>query len=315
MNNLDIELDKYLELRTALGHRTDQLGPRLKHLVTYLRSKVGQSEQLNTPDILEWVCAGDCSASTKHVRLSAVRVFLKHLKVFQPEIEIPGLRVIESRKRSKPFVFSAAQLSALLHSAKHINSNLSITPITLETVIGLMASTGIRPGEALRLQISQVFLDDAQPRLLILESKFKKTRWVPIHGTAVLPLKSYVQCRSKAVSSDECFFLTKKGKPINRITLWRIFQQLVSQNSIEAQGNQLRPSPHSLRHTFVVNRLRRWYEEGADISSLLPNLSVYLGHSNPSGSYWYMSCTPELMVAASELFAQHARSEESPHET
>ena len=316
MLDLDIELNKYLAFRRAMGQRTDQIGPRLRHLVSHLKSKVVESGDLCATDILEWVCAGDYSASTKHVRLSAARVFLKYLKVYRPEIEVPRLRVIESRKRSNPFVFSTMQLSDLLNAAKHASSSLSITPMTLETILGLMASTGIRPGEALRLQTSQVFLDDAPPRLLILESKFKKTRWVPIHETAVTRLRSYVRHRDQLTSSNECFFLTKKGKPINRITLWRIFYQLVSKSKIQPEGNQLRPSPHSLRHTFAVNRLRRWYEEGADIASLLPNLSVYLGHSNPSASYWYMTCTPELMAAASALFEHHAMSQkEARHET
>lgn len=315
-SNLEAELDRYLSLRSSMGQRTDEIGPRLKSLVKHLGAKSEMPATISVHDILSWVCAGKCSTSTKHVRLSAARVFLKHLRVFQPELVVPGANLIEPVQRRQPFVFSVMQLHILLDCARRASANISITPVTLRTMLGLMSCTGLRPGEVIRLQTSQVLLDAPQPRLLIVETKFKKTRWVPLHETVVLQLQNYLEHRKILAVTSNFFFVTKKGQRINRITFHGIFQRLIASSGIQPHEHQLPPTPQSLRHTFAVHRLMRWYDEGADLTLLVPNLSVYLGHVNPASSYWYMTCTPELMAAASARFENYAtRQKERSHET
>ena len=170
-------------------------------------------------------------------------------------------------------------------------------------MLGLMACTGLRPGEAMRLKTSQVILDESAPRLLISRTKFYKTRWVPLHPTTARHLRAYVA--SSQSTNGELFFASKQGKQINRSTFHRIFQELIAKSNIRACRNQLRPTPHSLRHTFAVQRLLHWYEEGQNVRELLPNLSVYLGHRDPASSYWYVTCTPDLMTAAAGRFEDY----------
>jgi len=301
------ECTKYLALRGSLGIRTDQIGPLLEKLAKYLSDRC-RNEVVRPQHILDWVCLQDYSPSTQHVRLSAARVFLKHLKAFVPEIEIPSNNLIRRRQRSEPFVFSKSQLLEFLEMAGKLDSRKSLAPLTVQTILGLMACTGLRPGEAMRLKTSQVLLDACPPRLLIFRTKFSKTRWVPLHSTTVDHLRRYLNLRNELTNGtdSDVFFVSKKARPINRITLHRIFQQLITQTGIRARSGQLRPTLHSLRHTFAILRLKRWYSEGQDVRGLLPNLSVYLGHVDPASSYWYLTCAPELMTAAAQRFEMYA---------
>jgi integrase/recombinase XerD len=305
--DFNAECAKYLALRKSIGLRTDQIGPLLEKLAKYLNDHCG-SELVRPHHILKWACLQDYSSSTQHVRLSAARVFLKHLKAFVPEIEIPSYKLIGRRRRKEPFVFSKSQLPELLDIAGKLGSRKSLAPLTVQTMVGLMACTGLRPGEVMRLKTSHVLLDERPPRLLIFRTKFAKTRWVPLHATTVDRLRLYLNQRdelTKGTDSD-FFFVSKRAKPINRITFHRIFQQLIAQAGIRARSEQLRPTLHSLRHTFAILRLKRWYSDGQNVRSLLPNLSVYLGHVDPAASYWYLTSTPELMTAAAQRFEIYA---------
>jgi integrase len=235
-------------------------------------------------------------------------MFLRQLKVLVPEIQIPGKNSIARRHRTEPFVFSETQLMELLEVAGKLDSRMSLAPLTVQTMLGLMACTGLRPGEVMRLKTSQVFLNELPPRLLISRTKFSKSRWVPLHHTTVDRLELYISLRNGLAKKhdSDLFFISKKAHPVNRITLHRIFQELMAQTEIRARPGQLRPTLHSLRHTFAVERLKHWYREGTDVRELLPNLSVYLGHVDIASSYWYLSCTPELMTAAADRFELYA---------
>ena len=306
--NFNAEFAKYLSLREALGVPTYQISPILAGFIKYLDLHCDNAVRVH--HVLEWVCAGNYSTATQHVRLSAARVFLKHLKAAAPETEIPSTNLIARHHRPEPFVFSVGQLIELLILASKLNSKLSVAALTMETMIGLMACTGLRPGEVLRLKTSQVFLDEQPPRLLISRSKFQKSRWVPLHPTAVLRLRTYLQSREQQdYGSDDFFFISKRGKQLNRITFHRIFQGLIAQSEIRCCKGQLRPTPHSLRHTFAVRRLEQWYRNGENVRRLMPSLSVYMGHLDPAASYWYLSCTPELMTAAAQRFELYAGKE------
>jgi len=300
--SFEVELANYLALRASLGLPTYQIGPLLKRLVQYLAQNCPDGT-VRVSQVLDWVCAEPSySTSTQHVRLSAARVFLKHLKTVVPETEIPGSNLIARNQRPEPFVFSDHQLRELLEIAGQIDSKKCITPLTLQTMFGLMACTGLRPGEAMRLKTSQVILDELAPRLLISRTKFNKTRFVPLHITTAEHLKTYGFSQS---TKREFFFNSKEGKQINRITLHRIFQDVIAKTSIRVCKSKPHPTLHSLRHTFAVHRLLHWYDEGQDVRELLPNLSVYLGHSDPASSYWYVTCTPDLMTAAASRFEDY----------
>jgi integrase len=305
------ELARYLSLREAMGFPTVYIRPLLEKLVDYLDSRC--KRPIRAQNVLEWACSEDYSPASQSIRLSTARVFLKHLSAIFPGTEIPDRSLIAAPRRPEPLIFSTEQLVRLMSTAGKLNSNKSLEPLTVETLIGLMACTGMRPGEVLRLKIADASLNSTPPRLFIERSKFQRSRWVPLHPTASKKLQAYLQFRQRLEkrTSSNCVFVTKQVHEINYQTLRRIFLEIVQQAGIQSLRDGPQPGLNSLRHTFAVHRLQHWYEIGADVRSLLPNLSVYMGHKDPVSTYWYLSCTPELMTVAAQRFETYASGRQS----
>jgi integrase len=306
--DLQAKLNSYLSLREALGLPTAYLIPLLYEFVEYLHEHC-EEEIIRARYAIEWACSTDCSASTRKVRLSAARPFLRHLKAIFPGTEVPDFRSIARPQRPEPFIFSAKQLAKMLKFAGKLGTKRSMEALTVQTLFGLMACTGLRPGEAIKLKMENVLLKETPPRLLIYRSKFCKTRWVPLHATASKKLQRYLQSRQGANPPDH-LFVSKEGRRLQYLTLQRTFQEIIQQAGIKPRAGQLRPTLHSLRHTFAVHRLLRWYEKGEEVQGLLPNLSVYLGHTDPIDTYWYLSSAPGLMAAAGQRFEDYAGGKE-----
>jgi integrase/recombinase XerD len=305
--DLQTKLASYLSLREALGLPTAYLIPLLHDFIGYLRTKC-DGKAIRAQHAIEWACLADRSASTRNVRLTAARLFLSHLKAGLPGTEIPSSQAIERSRRPEPFIFTAKQLSRLLKLTGKLDEGRSMEALTVQTLLGLMACTGLRPGEAIKLKISDVLLDETPPRLLIYRSKFCKSRWVPLHVTACRKLSQFMKLRQKQTRSGNpnYLFVTKEGRKLHYLALQRTFQEFIQEAGIKPRDGQMRPTLHSLRHTFAVHRLLRWYESGADVQGLVPNLSVYLGHADPVNTYWYLSAAPGLMSAAAERFENYA---------
>ena len=305
--NLKAKLISYLGLREALGLPTAYLIPLLFEFVEYLQSHC-EDETIRARHSIEWACATNRSAHTCRVRLSAARPFLRHLKSTLPETQIPSLRSLARARRREPFIFTSNQLASLLELAGKLDKNRSMDALTVQTLLGLMACTGLRPGEAIKLKTANVLLDETPPRLLIYRSKFCKTRWVPLHITACQKLRHYIQFRRerKQTRSSAYLFVTKNGRQLNYLALQRTFQEFIQHTGIRPNAGQMRPTLHSLRHTFAVDRLLQWYESGEVVAGLVPNLSVYMGHADPVDTYWYLSAAPGLMTAAAARFEMYA---------
>jgi integrase len=305
--DLQAKLHSYLGLREALGLPTAYMIPLLHEFIEYLHEDCHE-QTIRARYAIEWACSTDRSASTRRVRLSAARSFLRHLKGIWPGTEIPSVRSIAKPRRLEPFIFSMNQLAKLLEFAGKLDKKRSMEALTVQTLFGLMACTGLRPGEAIKLKMENVLLSETPPRLLIYRSKFCKTRWVPLHSTASRKLLRYLQFRG--INSSDYLFATKKGKRLRYLTLQRTFQEMIQRAEIKPRAGQLRPTLHSLRHTFAVHRLLHWYESGQKVQGLLPNLSVYLGHADPIDTYWYLSSAPGLMAAAGQRFENYAGGKE-----
>jgi integrase/recombinase XerD len=176
------------------------------------------------------------------------------------------------------------------------------------TLLGLLASSGLRVSEALNLTVRDVLLELDPPRLHIRKAKFHKSRLVPIHQTVANKLHQYAELRRrmKYDGVSDSFFVSEHRSRIRYKALNDTFRKLVRSLGIEPRDVSRRPSLHSLRHGFAVERLRAWYQQGVDIGVHLPQLSVYLGHLEPAQTYWYLSATPELLSEAARLFAVYA---------
>ena len=180
----------------------------------------------------------------------------------------------------------------------------SLRPHTLSTLLGLLASTGLRVGEAIRLQIDHVQLEREPPQLHILETKFHKSRIVPLHPSTAEQLRHYREQRARLHydALSDAFFVSEQGQPLRYLALHNWFARLCQRLALEPTERGRSPCLMSFRHTFAVTRVQQWYEQGRDVQALLPHLSVYLGHVRPQESYWYLTAVPELLSAAAQRF-------------
>jgi integrase len=178
------------------------------------------------------------------------------------------------------------------------------------TLIGLLACTGLRASEALGLTLDDLKLDLDPPHILIRNTKFYKSRFVPIHPTTTEKLRLYLQMRKQLCpsSSSKAVFLKDTGEPLRYHNALANFRAITHQAGIQSTAGRRQPALHALRHTFAVARLVSWHYAGLDARTLLPHLSVYLGHVSLEETYWYLTATPELLTAASASFESHVDS-------
>jgi integrase/recombinase XerD len=309
---LQRSLTAYLAIREALGFRHYPTAPLLTDFVQYVLTHIVPGP-IRAHLAVDWAWNGTVSRTGEApaARLSVVRGFLAFLRASAPDTEIPDHHLFATPRRTQPYLFSPAELRQLMATLDQISTRPALCPLLWSTLCGLLASTGLRIGEALRLTEDDVVLDTAPPYLRILETKFHKSRLVPLHASTTDRLRAYVTQRRDLGYSllSHVFFPTCTGKPLQRSMVLRVFQQAIRQLGLSPREGQRPPSWHCLRHTFAVQRLRVWYEAGHDVQELLPHLSVYLGHCSPLESYWYLTATPELLTAAAERFQRYAETE------
>lgn len=250
-------------------------------------------------------------------RLEAVRNFAKYRAIFDPATEIPPTGLLgPAHFRTTPHIYSEAELSILLAAARNLpppsNSLLpgrELRPHTYFTLFGLVACTGLRLSEALKLTRSDV--DWKQSVLTIRMTKFRKSRLVPIHSTASKAMGRYANLRDRLLPlpQTDAFFVTAQGKPLSRSTAHGTFvRYLRPRLSWSAQNGGRAPRVHDLRHTFACRRLLRWYEQGANIDHFIAALSTYLGHVEVSDTYWYLTGVPQLFELVGARFERFAKS-------
>jgi integrase len=281
--------------------------PQLRDFVAFLTARAA-SGRITAQLAIEWACSSPrCGASARAGRLNTVRGLLRYLSAFAPDVEVPEAGLLAGGRRNKPYLFSPAELQQLLEGASRLHSESALWPHTVATVIGLVASTGIRSKEALKLIVADVQLELDPPRLLIRDTKFHKSRLVPLHATTATKLREYAdQRRRLGYDGREAFFISERGKQARYGRLWKHVQGLVRDLGIQPYpGSGRYPGLHCLRHTFAVQRLLAWQEQGLDVKALLPHLSVYLGHHDLVETYWYLTATPALLTTAAQRFADY----------
>jgi integrase/recombinase XerD len=294
---LNARLDSYLAVRSALGFRLQAERTLLRSFIQFLDSRA-ELHPIRAQMAVEWACSSSTTrgGAGQAVRLSMARKFLLHLRATVPETEIPDRGLITYARRPRPYIFSEEEIERLIASALTCGPADSLRRYTLATVIGMLAATGLRVGEALRLKDEEVKLDELPARLVIRDTKFHKSRIVPLHATVAGMLRRYSNERKRLqYPLSEAFFVSEKGEHLNHNTLWRWFARLTKKLGMWPSSGR-RPCLHCMRHSFAVRRMLAWYREGADVQALLPTLSVYLGHVRPQESYWYLTATPNCSV-------------------
>ncbi len=306
--NLALHAERYVGLRKALGFKF-RLGYSLLHqFVRFLESQDSPGP-IRAAMALQWAVSASprCGRFGQVSRLNTVRHFLIYLKAFLPDTEIPPSGMLAEERRPTPYLYSDEQIARMQHTTRTLWNPGCLKQITFETLIGLLASTGLRIGEALRLTLCDVHLGLDPPHLEIRNTKFGKSRFVPVHPSTARNLQLYLDERHKIVGGKpEALFLLHPNKPLQYPVTLRCFKQVIGAVGVPQNPSRRGPAWHSLRHTFAVRRLITWYRAGSDVRSLLPHLAVYLGHLSLIQTYHYLTATPELLSAAASMFQGYA---------
>ena len=303
------QVEEYLAFRRGLGFKLESPGLLLLDFARYA-DRVGHDGHVTTDLAVQWALgtrSSDPAATAR--RLSAVRQFARHRAVFDPATEVPPPGLLGHRPRRKPpHIYSDAEVSSLLRQASLLWPRGGLRPKTYVAFFSLLVSTGLRVGEACRLIPDDVDLNDGV--LTIRESKFRKSRLVPLHPSATGALIRYADQRNTPRTRSGWFFRTDHAPALKCGTVQRTFSRIRARLGWTAHGRARRPRIQDTRHTFAVRRLLRWYEDGADLDRKILALATYLGHAKPTDTYWYLSAVPELMAITSERFERFARHEQ-----
>lgn len=296
MTALSQAADDYLRLRRSLGHDLADAHRLLPQFVAYLDT-IG-APTVTIQAALAWAQRPDAdpARSVWPRRMTIARGFARHMAGIDARTEVPPLGLIPSHQRWRPpFIYSPADISALMAHARAIRWPLPAA--THETLIGLLVATGMRVGEALKLDRGDIDWTDGV--LLIRESKFAKSRQVVLHPSSLEALGRYAHCRDQLQQrpATPSFFVSIRGTRIIYAVVQQIFRGLCANAGVGA-GSATRPRIHDLRHTFAVRTLLEWYRAGENVEARLPWLSTYLGHRDPRSTYWYLSAAPELLALA-----------------
>jgi integrase len=305
MSALRQQADEYLAIRRCLGFKLVDHGRLLSQFAHYLDG-IG-SGVISTKQAVDWAqSTAHPSLFRQRQRLSVVRGFAQYMRTIDPDTEVPGKDLLPARQRRLvPYLYSPGEIRGLMVAARSLPYLSFLSATTYETLIGLLATTGMRVGEALGLDHCDV---DLAARLLVVRcSKNGKSRQLPLHPTTVAALQDYVQRRDRLCSRPKSpsFFVTLRGNRPSPRAFLAAFTRLRRETGLDRRERYRPPRPHDLRHTFVLRALLNWYRAGADVQAQLPLLSTFLGHVDPKATYWYFEAAPELLALAAQR-VEHA---------
>lgn len=307
--------EDYLSERRALGFDLRIPGGLIIAFARFADER-GHTGPLTDEIVLSWVQgqAKQASPMSWARRLDVLRPFTRYLARLDPATEFPQTAIFgRSHRRLAPHIYSEQEICDLLAATRRLAPEGGLRPATYQTVFGLIAATGLRLSEALHLHCGDVDLDGGV--LTVRNTKFRKSRHVPIHATVVAALQRYLDVRAQhgAINQDSPLFLSQAGGFIAKRTINGVFQKLRTDLGWTARGGHGEVRIHDLRHTFICRRVQLWHEHGADIDNAMAALSTYVGHAKISDTYWYLTGVPDLMAVAGKRFEQFAASVEGDH--
>lgn len=300
MSALGAALEDYLTLRRSLGFKLKRAGKLLAQFVAHCDA--AGAEAVTIEVALSWATLPEGASPNWFAhRLSVVRGLAKHLALIDERTEVPPADLLPARShRATPYLYTQDEVARLMAAAERLRSPLRRA--TFSTLLGLLYVTGMRVGEALRLDRDDV--DLAHGVLVVRDSKFNKSRELAVHASTTVALRAYAKHRDELCpqASMPAFFVSLAGARLRYDNFHLTFLGLVREAGITRRSATCRPRPHDLRHSFAVSTLVDWYRDGADVESRLASLSTYLGHVHPANTYWYLSAAPELLgLAAARL--------------
>lgn len=299
MSTMQHAAQDYLALRRSLGYRLEAPGKLISDFARYLDG-LGLAH-VTVDAALSWATSPGGSPYWHWFRLSAVRGFAGYLHAFDDRHQVPPADLLARRyQRPVPFLFTSVDIAALMDAAAARPARLHA--LNCRTLIGLLAVTGMRPGEAYALDREHV--DLAAGRLSVINGKYGKSRELALHPSSVIALQEYAEHRDYLCPRPAApgFFVSMSGERLHESNTDTAFRRLVGRAGLEPRSARSTPCLKSLRHSFAVSTLIGWYRDGKDVNARLPLLSTWLGHVAPSSTYWYLQATPELLgLAAGRL--------------
>ena len=300
---------RYLAFRRQLGYRMRSA----ELLLDFARfaDRKAPGRPLSTALAIQWACAVRSKRPATHAgRLGMVRGFARYCAAFDPRTQIPDSYLLgPTFQRIRPHVFTPAEVKLILRRARRFPAGHStLQPLTYETLIGLLASTGIRPGEALRLQWRDLDVD--QGTLRIGRCKFSPERVIPLHPTTLRALEQYRQRRQALVPWGEAFFVGATGYPLTARRMEKVFHRVTGGLTPRGERRGLRLM--DFRHTFASGWIAQWSRQSQPVAHHLLLLARYLGHRTFNSTWWYVSSDPNALRKASECFRRFHNQRHAP---
>jgi integrase/recombinase XerD len=296
MSQLSYHIEDYLAMRRALGFKLEKEGRILPGFAAF--AETAGAGTVTVDLAIRWAALPQgASPVWAAQRLSMVRGFARYLQTIDPAAQVPPADLLPARtRRATPYIYSDADVAALMAAARTLRDPLKAA--TFETLIGLLAVTGMRGSEA--MQLDRGDLGAASGLLTIRATKFRKSRQLPLHETTLRALSGYQALRDRLcpAPSTASVLVSTTGARLCQATVQPAFRHLLRQAGVGRRASRPRPVIHGLRHTFAVKTLLGWYRDGQDVQARMPALSTYLGHAGPAATYWYLSATPELLALA-----------------
>lgn len=308
MSPLREALTQYVAVRRALGTQLREPAVTLGHFVEFLEREGAEFITLDLA--LRWATKPHgVQHATWARRLTGVRRFAAWLRATDPRTQVPPSRLLDGRRpRHQSHIFTDQETAQLMAAASRLSSPKGLRGHTYTTLIGLLATTGLRPGEALALQCADV--DLRHGILCIRQTKFGKSRFVPVHESTRAALAGYATRREACGGRDphDTFFVSERKRRLPSCTARRTFARLSCAVGLRAMTARRRfgrgPRLQDFRHTFATRTLVAWYRAEVDVERELPTLSTYLGHVDVAHTYWYISAVPELLQLATERLCE-----------
>lgn len=308
-SSMQQRVESYLKARRSVGYILHIEGAQLLRFARFADQR-GHQGHISLDLAVAWAINSRKSHKLGRARrLEVVRSLARYCVMFEPETEIPPPHLLgPAHRRLTPHIYSNQEIAQLLDVANDLRPKQGLRPVTMHYLLGLLAATGLRISEALRLNRNDVDLQ--QEVLQVRKTKFRKSRYVPLHPITCDALSNYASFRDQRlpVVQNSSFFLLDNGCAFQYRQALYSFHQIREQLVWDTCPCGRNPRLYDLRHTFACRRLLAWYEEGVDIDQMMPLLSTYLGHAKVSDTYWYLTGVPELMAIVAARFEQQSQS-------
>lgn len=290
-------LKDYVAMRRSLGFKLEHANSYLLNFITFMEAQ--SADFITTKLALEWAQQPSAARTkTWASRLSAIRGFAVYRQATDRRTEIPPSNLLPaSCIRMKPYLYTDGEISRLMNAALEMPEASILTRRTYYCFFGLLAITGMRPGEVIQLKVVDVDLTEGI--LTVRESKFGKSRLIPLHASTRKVLADYAEVRDKLLGRPSTyFFISNVGTKLSGGRVRLTFYQLSRQVGLRGLKAKRGPRLQDFRHRFAIETLSDFYRDGEDAEHWLPVLSTYLGHVNITHTYWYLNACPELMEQA-----------------